>query len=93
MEYSILFVILLGLGIVFLGLVCIFVLTMLMGKLLDSAKAPTAAIAAAPETDAAAAHTGYTVNDSCVVAAIIAAVTETLGPSAWSMKITNIKKI
>ena len=58
--YSPLFVTLMGIGTVFFGLICIIVLTTIMGS---------------------------------VLAAVIAAVTEDLGPSASRMQITSINKI
>ena len=96
MEVSPIFVTLMGMGTVFFGLICIIFLTMAMGALLKSSaksapaaapKAPAAAPAApaAPKVD--------TAKEQEVIAAIIAAVTEDLGPSAARMQITNITKI
>ena len=92
--YSNLFVTLMGIGTVFFGLICIIILTMLMGKVLKSdAKPAPAPAAAAPKAAAPAAPAVNTAKEQEVLAAIIAAVTEDLGPSASRMQITSINKI
>ena len=93
MEVSPIFVTLMGMGTVFFGLICIIFLTMAMGALLKSSAKP--APAAAPKAPAAApaAPKVDTAKEQEVIAAIIAAVTEDLGPSAARMQITNITKI
>ena len=89
--YSPLFVTLMGIGTVFFGLICIIALTSLMGSVLKS-KAKPAPAAAAPAT-VSAAPAANTVKEQEVLAAVIAAVTEDLGPSASRMQITAINKI
>ena len=93
MEVSPIFVTLMGMGTVFFGLICIIFLTMAMGAILKSSAKP--APAAAPKAPAAApaAPKVDTAKEQEVIAAIIAAVTEDLGPSAARMQITNITKI
>lgn len=96
--YSPLFVTLMGIGTVFFGLVCIIVLTTIMGAVLKSnakpAPAPAAAPkAAAPKAAAPAAPAVNTAKEQEILAAVIAAVTEDLGPSASRMQITSINKI
>ena len=66
--YSPLFVTLMGIGTVFFGLICIIVLTTVMGSV-------------------------NTAKEQEILAAVIAAVTEDLGPSASRMQITSINKI
>lgn len=90
--YSSLFVTLMGIGTVFFGLICIIVLTTLMGKVLKSDAKPAPA-PAAPKAAAPAAPAVNTAKEQEVLAAILAAVTEDLGPSASRMKITSIHKI
>ena len=93
-EYSKLFVTLMGIGTVFFGLICIIVLTTLMGKVLkSSAKPAPAAAAPAAAPVAPAAPVVNTAKEQEVLAAVIAAVTEDLGPSASRMQITSINKI
>ena len=83
MEYSNLFVVLMGIGTVFFGLICIIVLTTIMGKVLaGGAEAPKAAAPAAPVVD-----------NAPVVAAIAAVLSEELGPAAANMQITSIQKV
>lgn len=90
--YSPLFVTLMGIGTVFFGLICIIFLTMIMGSLLKNSAKPAPAPAAAPAA-ASAAPVVNTAKEQEVLAAIIAAVTEDLGPSASRMQITSINKI
>lgn len=89
--YSPLFVTLMGIGTVFFGLICIIVLTTVMGSVLKSKSKP--APAAAPAAAAPAAPTVNTAKEQEILAAVIAAVTEDLGPSASRMQITSINKI
>lgn len=89
--YSPLFVTLMGIGTVFFGLICIIALTSLMGSVLKS-KAKPAPAAAAPAT-VSVAPAANAVKEQEVLAAVIAAVTEDLGPSASRMQITAINKI
>lgn len=97
--YSPLFVTLMGIGTVFFGLICIIVLTTIMGSVLKSnakpaAPAPAAAPkAAASKAAAPAAPAVNTAKEQEILAAVIAAVTEDLGPSASRMQITSINKI
>ena len=91
--YSPLFVTLMGIGTVFFGLVCIIVLTTIMGAVLKSNAKPAPAPAAAPKAAAPAAPAGNTAKEQEILAAVIAAVTEDLGPSASRMQITSINKI
>ena len=87
--YSPLFVTLMGIGTVFFGLICIIVLTTVMGSVLKSKSKPAApAPAAAPNAPAV-----NTAKEQEILAAVIAAVTEDLGPSASRMQITSINKI
>ncbi|MFR5844920.1 MAG: OadG family protein [Oscillospiraceae bacterium] len=92
--YSPLFVTLMGIGTVFFGLICIIVLTTVMGSVLKSKSKPAApAPAAAPKAAAPAAPAVNTAKEQEILAAVIAAVTEDLGPSASRMQITGINKI
>ena len=90
--YSPLFVTLMGIGTVFFGLICIIVLTTIMGSVLKSNAKPAPAPAAAPAA-ASAALVVHTAKEQEILAAVIAAVTEDLGPSASRMQITSINKI
>lgn len=91
--YSPLFVTLMGIGTVFFGLICIIVLTTVMGSVLKSKSKPAPAPAAAPKAAAPAAPAVNTAKEQEILAAVIAAVTEDLGPSASRMQITSINKI
>ena len=88
--YSPLFVTLMGIGTVFFGLICIIVLTTVMGSVLKSKSKPAAPAPAAAPKAAAAVNTA---KEQEILAAVIAAVTEDLGPSASRMQITGINKI
>ena len=87
--YSPLFVTLMGIGTVFFGLICIIVLTTVMGSVLKSKSKPAAPTKAA----APAAPAVNTAKEQEILAAVIPAVTEDLGPSASRMQITSINKI
>ena len=91
--YSPLFVTAMGIGTVFFGLICIIFLTMIMGSVLKDSAKPAPAPAAAPKAAAPAAPAVNTAKEQEVLAAVIAAVTEDLGPSASRMQITSINKI
>ena len=92
--YSPLFVTLMGIGTVFFGLICIIVLTTVMGSVLKSKSKPAAPTpAAAPKAAAPAAPAVNAAKEQEILAAVIAAVTEDLGPSASRMQITSINKI
>lgn len=95
MEYSSLFVTLMGIGTVFFGLICIIFLTMAMGAILkgkEKAPAAAAAAAAAPAAAPAPAPAPQGMQPE-IVAAITAALSEEVGISSRSMNIVNIKKI
>ena len=89
MEYSSLFVCLMGMGTVFFGLICLIVLTTVMGAIL-SRVAPQTAPAAAPVAAAAAAPEP---NRQELVAAVSAAVAEELGTSITGIRILSMKKL
>jgi len=92
--YSPLFVTLMGIGTVFFGLICIIVLTTVMGSVLNPAPPPPPPGPRAPPGAAApAAPAVNTAKEQEILAAVIAAVTEDLGPSASRMQITSINKI
>lgn len=90
MEYSPLFVTLMGIGTVFFGLICIIFLTMVMGAILKGKEKAPAAAAAAPVAAPAPKPQGMQPE---IVAAITAALSEEVGISSRSMNIVNIKKI
>ena len=90
MEYSPLFVTLMGIGTVFFGLICIIFLTMVMGAVLKGKEKAPAAAAAAPVAAPAPKPQGMQPE---IVAAITAALSEEVGISSRSMNIVNIKKI
>ena len=95
-EYSKLFVVLMGVGTVFFGLICIIFLTMIMGKIMSMITPATAPVneTAAEVKKVAEAHpqqsaSGIPVD---VIVAIMAALSEEQGTSSRGWNITNIKK-
>ena len=83
------FVVLMGMGTVFFGLICIIFLTQIMGKVVgSSAKPAPAAAAAAPAAAPVAKPQGIQPE---IIAAITAVLSEEVGISASN--IVNIKKI
>lgn len=91
MDYSNLFVCLMGMGTVFIGLVCIVFLVMLMSavcrKLKKSDVEPSAAAAApaVPQLDIG--------KKTELLAAITAAVAEEMGTDVSAIRIASIKKV
>ena len=86
MDYSNLFVCLMGMGTVFFGLICLIALTTIMGKLIGSKQSP-----AVPAAPAAAPDNGPIRPE--VVAAISACIAEDLGTDVTGIRITSIKKL
>ena len=84
--YSNLFVCLMGMGTVFFGLICLIVLTTLMGKLFGRSPAPVPQVpvpaAAASEPDRQA-----------IAAAVSAAIAEELGTDITGIRILSMKKL
>ena len=89
MEPSSLFVCLMGMGTVFFGLICLIVLTMIMGKIVGGRAAPAVA-APAPAAAAPAAPEG---NRQEIAAAVAAAIAEELGTDITGIRILSMKKL
>ena len=87
MDYSIIFVCLMGRGTVFFGLVCLTVLTTLLGRICGRKQhaAPAAAISAPAAAPA--------VNQQQLIAAVSAAIAEDLGTDITGIRILSIKKV
>lgn len=88
-EYGSLFVCLMGMGTVFFGLICLIVLTMIMGKIVGGRAAPAVA-APAPAAAVPAAPEG---NRQEIAAAVAAAVAEELGTDITGIRILSMKKL
>ena len=96
MDLASWFVCLLGMGVVFLGLICLTLLVFVVGffsrfKKVESTSA--AAPAAAPSAVSAPAATTVIENRSEIVAAVSAALAEELGEDVSSIRILSFKKI
>ena len=93
MEPSIPFVILMGVGVVFIGLICIILLCMAMSAICrsmgDQTPAPAPAAAAAPAAPVQQAIP----NRQAMVAAIAVAVAEEMGTDPAGIRILSIKKL
>lgn len=95
-EYNLGVVILLGMGIVFAGLICIVILCVLMGKvvrLLEKKEAPAAAPAPVAAAPAFAATAEIIPNRQELVAAIACCLAEELGTDVSAIRIVSLKKI
>ncbi|MCI9445054.1 MAG: OadG family protein [Oscillospiraceae bacterium] len=94
MEPSIPFVILMGVGIVFIGLICIILLSMAMSAICrsmgDQTPAPPTG-AAAPA--APAAQSDAIPNRQAMIAAIAVAIAEELGTDPSGIRILSVKKL
>ena len=87
MDYSIIFVCPTGMGTVFFGLICLIVLTTLLGRICG--RKQQAAAAAAISAPAAAPA----VNQQELIAAVSAAIAEDLGTDITGIRILSIKKV
>ena len=89
MEYSNLFVCLMGMGTVFVGLACLVFLVMIMGAVVRKIKkpeaAPAASVPAQPQLDNA--------KKGELMAAIAAAIAEDMGTDISAVRIVSIKKV
>ena len=88
-EYSNLFVCLMGMGTVFFGLICLIVLTTVMGKIVGGRAVPAAMPAPAAAPVSAAAEP----NRQELVAAVSAAIAEELGTDITGIRIVSMKKL
>ena len=91
MEPSIPFVILMGVGVVFIGLICIILLSMAMSAICRSMGDKTPA--PAPAAAAPAASAGNILNRQAMVAAIAVAVAEEMGTDPAGIRILSIKQL
>lgn len=87
MDYSILFVCLMGIGTVFVGLICLIVLTALMGRVLKGTQKP------APAPVPVGVPASSEANREELVAAISAALAEELGTDITGIRILSLKKV
>ena len=92
MEPSIPFVILMGIGIVFIGLICIILLSMAMSAICrsmgDQTPVPAPAAPAAPP-----AQTDAIPNRQAMIAAIAVAIAEDMGTDPSGIRILSVKKL
>ena len=86
MDYSIIFVCLMGMGTVFFGLICLIVLTTLLGRVYGRNHPSAAPAAAVPEAAPA-------VDQQELIAAISAAIAEELGTDITGIRILSVKKL
>ena len=89
MDYSNVFVCLMGMGTVFFGLICLVVLTTVMGKIVGGHAAP----AAAPVPAAVSAAPAPEANRLEIAAAVSAAIAEELGTDITGIRILSMKKL
>lgn len=87
-EVSNLFVCLMGMGVTFFGLICLILLTMLMGKLVKSKPEPASAPAPAPVPMA-----NTEPNRQELIAAVSAALAEELGTDVSAIRILSFRKV
>ena len=88
MDYSIIFVCLMGMGTVFFGLICLIVLTTLLGRVCGQKQQAAPAAAAVPAPAAAPA-----VNQQEMIAAVSAAIAEELGTDITGIRLLSVKKL
>ena len=92
MTYGPAFVCLFGIGTVFAGLICIIILTSIMGKIVGSAASKTET--AAPAAAAPVAQASNEIpNRQALVAAISCVLAEEMGTDVTGIRIHSLKKI
>ena len=91
MEVSNLFVCLMGMGVTFFGLICLIVLTMIMGKIVSSSKSAAPAAKAAPAP--VPAVNNNTPNRQELIAAVSAVLAEELGTDVSAIRILSFRKL
>ena len=87
------FVVVMGLGIVFFGLICIILLISIMGAIMKRVAKPQPEKAVAPVNVPAAAQSTDIPNRSEFVAAVAAVIAEELGTDITKIRIESIKKL
>lgn len=85
MNLNDLFAVLMGVGTVFFGLICLILLVWVMGRIFRSVEGPAPAPQPAPERVSA--------NSGEIAAAISAAIAEELGTDVSAFRIVSIKKL
>lgn len=94
MELSNTFVILMGLGTVFFGLICIILLCYIMSYFVQKIAKPTPAQAPAPATTVAPAPAKSTIaNRQEFIAAVSAVIAEELGTDVSAIRILSVKEL
>ncbi len=91
-------VVLLGMGIVFVGLICLVILCAVMGKIFGSVQAKSEAAAAAPAAAAPAASAAPAApveipNRGEFIAAVSAAIAEEVGADVSAIRILSVKRV
>ena len=88
-------VVLLGMGIVFVGLVCLVILCAVMGKIFGAVQAKSEAVAAAPAAAAPAAPAAPVEipNRGEFIAAVSAAIAEEIGTDVSAIRILSVKRV
>lgn len=92
-EVSNLFVVLMGIGTVFFGLICIILLSMAMSAVCRKMEKAPVAAPAAPAAPAAAAGAETIPNRQAMIAAIAAAIAEEEGADLAGIRILSLKKL
>ena len=88
-----LFVVLMGIGTVFFGLICIIFLSSVMSKIMMSMGKNEAVAAPAAAVAVPAAQNTAIPNRQAMIAAIAASIAEDLGTTASGIRILSVKKI
>ena len=94
-DYSSVFVIIMGLGTVFFGLICLIALTTIMGKVLERFNAPVKGPAPVPMEKPIMPTPIHpaTENRPEIIAAVSAAIAEELGTDITGLRILSMKRI
>ena len=80
-------VVLLGMGIVFVGLICLVILCTVMGRIFGAVQAKSEAVAAAPAAPVEIPNRGE------FIAAVSAAIAEEVGADVSAIRILSVKRV
>ena len=87
------FVVLMGMGTVFFGLIAIIILVMITGKIVTKLQKPEAAKPAPAPVAAVPVAAAPVVNKAEIIAAVSAAIAEELGTDVSGIRVHSFKKI
>ncbi|MDE7243833.1 MAG: OadG family protein [Oscillospiraceae bacterium] len=93
MNVSNLFVCIMGMGVTFIGLICLIFLTVVMGKIVRSLGGPEPVVKTQPSVPAPPPAAAPEPNRQEIIAAVSAVLAEELGTDVTGIRILSFKKV